>query len=151
MSHENPDTKTNDLWAKIGKTLKAGAETIVEGTKELTRAGKLRLELLALENERNKKHGDIGRKVHEMHKQGIVFPAELSPLFESVNDTEVRILAKKDEMEKARKEIESKEEPVETEGPTIGEETVGRFCTNCGAHVDEGHQYCSQCGHRLEQ
>ncbi len=150
MSQENPDAKVKDLWSKLSQTIKSGAETIVQETKELTRMGKLRVDLMALENERGRKHEDIGRKAHELHKEGIVFPEELSKLFESVNDTELRIQAKKAEIEKARKESEqAKEKPAEVEIVCEVLEKEGRFCTNCGAEAEQADVYCSQCGTKL--
>lgn len=150
MSQENPDAKVRDLWSKLSQTIKSGAETIVQETKELTRMGKLRVDLMALENERGRKHEDIGRKAHALHKEGILFPDELSELFESVNDTELRIQAKKDEIEKARKESEqAKEKPAEAEVVCEVPAKEGRFCTNCGAQAEEADLYCSQCGIKL--
>lgn len=131
-----------DLWARLGHTLRSSAETIVQETKELTRMGKFRVELMSLENERDRKFEDIGRSAHTLYKGGIAFPPEIGDLFTAVDVVEHRIDEKHQEIEKLRAS-ETKEKAVEK----VAEEK--QFCPQCGAQVMAGDVYCAKCGTRV--
>jgi ribosomal protein S27AE len=126
----------------LGHTLRSSAETIVQETKELTRMGKYRVELMSLENERDRKFEDIGRSAHTLYKGGITFPPELSELFTAVDVVERRIDEKRQEIERLRA-TEAKEK---VEEKVVEEKT---FCPQCGAAVVAGDVYCSKCGTRV--
>ena len=129
-----------DLWSRLGQTLRSGAETIVQETKELTRTGKLRVELMSLENERNRKFEDIGRSAHTLYKGGVTFPPELAELFAAVDLVERRIDEKRQEIESLRAtETKPEEQPAEE----------NMFCPQCGAKVNQGDFFCSKCGTRV--
>ncbi len=129
-----------DLWSRLGQTLRSGAETIVQETKELTRTGKLRVELMSLENERNRKFEDIGRSAHTLYKGGVTFPPELAELFAAVDLVERRIDEKRQEIESLRAaETKPEEKPAEE----------NMFCPQCGAKVNQGDVFCSKCGTRV--
>lgn len=127
-----------DLWSRLGQTLRSGAETIVQETKDLTRAGKFRVELMSLENERDRKFEDIGRSAHTLYKGGVTFPPELSELFAAVDLVEHRIDEKKQEIENLRAN-EAKEKAAEEK----------LFCPQCGAKVNPGDVFCGKCGTRV--
>ncbi len=63
------EKKGKELLSKLGRSIKIGAEALVQETKELTRIGKLKVELISLENERGKKFEEIGRLAHTLYKQ----------------------------------------------------------------------------------
>lgn len=129
-----------DLWSRLGQTLRSGAETIVQETKELTRTGKFRVELMSLENERNRKFEDIGRSAHTLYKGGVTFPPELAELFAAVDLVERRIDEKRQEIESLRAtETKPEEKPAEE----------NMFCPQCGAKVNQGDVFCSKCGTRV--
>ncbi|MGE5580101.1 MAG: zinc ribbon domain-containing protein [Bacillota bacterium] len=129
-----------DLWSRLGQTIRSGAETLVQETKELTRMGKYRVELMSLENERNRKFEDIGRSAHTLYKGGVTFPPELGELFAAVDLVERRIDEKRQEIENLRV-AETKPEPQPAEEAT--------FCPQCGAKIDQGDVFCSKCGTRV--
>lgn len=131
-----------DLWSRLGQTIRSGAETIVQETKELTRTGKFRVELMSLENERDRKFEDIGRSAHTLYKGGITFPTELSELFAAVDLVEHRIDEKRQEIEKIRAAEAKEKAEVEP-----AEERL--FCPQCGAKVTPGDVFCSKCGTRV--
>ncbi len=155
MSSREPDAKTRDIWAKLGKTIRSGAETIVQETKGLTRIGRLKLELMSLENERGRKFEEIGRAAHTLHKTGTMsMPEDLHGLLESVDDIESSIEAKNEEIDRVRHENQTAREasqesaaeesgeeqpPLESEGPHL-------YCRQCGRRLAEGDVFCSRCG-----
>lgn len=141
---QGPEGKAKDIWAKLGQTLRSSAETIVHETKELTRLGKFKVELMSLENERDRKFEDIGRSAHTLHKGGSTFPPELADLFLVVDDVERRIDQKRQEIEKLRAEgAESREKPA-------GKVTEGKsFCPQCGTELEAGDVFCAKCGTRV--
>ena len=144
MSQE-PSGKGRDLLTRVGQTLRTGAETIVQGTKELTRMGKLRLDLVMLENERDRKYEDIGRSAHALHKEGGAFPSELLDLFAAADDVERRIAEKRIEIESLHAEEAKDREKETAKSP---QETV--FCPQCGNRVDPGDLFCRKCGAKLQ-
>ena len=139
---QGPEGKARDIWSKLGQTLRTGAETIVQETKELTRLGKLKVELVSLENERDRMFEDIGRSAHTLYKGGGTFPPEMADLFAAVDDVERRI-------EEKRKEIESlrAEEVKEKEAVPASQEKL--FCPQCGAQAEPGDDFCRKCGAKL--
>lgn len=141
---QGPEGKAKDLWSKLGQTLRSSAETIVHETKELTRLGKFKVELMSLENERDRKLEDIGRSAHTLYKGGNTFPPEMAEIFLAVDDVERRIDLKRQEIEKLRAEgAEAKEKVVEK----VAEENL--FCPQCGAKLQAGDVYCAKCGTRV--
>ncbi len=138
---QGPDGR-KDLWSRLGHTIRSGAETIVQETKDLTKTGKFRVELMSLENERDRKYEDIGRSAHALHKKEIPFPAELSELFAAVDLVEHRIEEKRQEIESVRAaEAKDKAEAEAAESKS--------FCPQCGAKVTGGDVFCSKCGTRV--
>jgi len=145
---QGPEGKAKDLWARLGKTLRSGAETIVQETKELTKLGKLKVDLMSLENERDRKFEDIGRSAHVLYKGGGVFPPELADLFLAVDDVDSRIDAKRQEAEKLRAEGAEAKEKAAAEKAAVGKaaDEEQRFCTQCGAKLQPGDVFCPKCG-----
>ena len=138
---QGPDGR-KDLWSRLGHTIRSGAETIVQETKDLTKTGKFKVELMSLENERDRKYEDIGRSAHTLYKGGISFPAELSELFAAVDLVEHRIEEKRQEIESVRAaEVKDKAEAEAVEAKS--------FCPQCGAKVTGGDVFCSKCGTRV--
>ena len=164
MSQQGPDNKSKDIWTRLGQTLKAGAETIVQETKELTKIGKLKVELMSLENERSRKLEELGRAAHTLHKTGAMLPPELFELLRAADDIEVRIAEKKKEIETVRTEPQTEKpqagqdvappatppaEPIEAEpAEVVVQERF--FCGECGARVEPGNVYCVKCGAKLQ-
>ncbi len=158
MSTQGPDGKGRDLWTRLGKTIRAGAETIVQETKDITQIGKLRLDLMRLENERGRKFEDVGRSAHTLYKTGATMPPELYELLQAVDETESRIEEKKQEIDKVRSENDAEAQKAQetVEGQVFSE--VGStedvvenkiFCRHCGSQLNPGDNFCPRCGTKL--
>jgi len=102
LIEESPQRKTKIFLGKIGQTIKSGAETLVQETRELGMLSKLRLDVLALENEKSRKLEEIGKLVYDMYQKGQDLPEDLQYLFEAINEIEASIRAKNLEIEKLR-------------------------------------------------
>ncbi len=158
MSTQGSDGKGKDLWTRLGKTIRAGAETIVQETKDITKIGKLRLDLMSLENERGRKFEDVGRSAHTLYKTGATMPPELYELLQAVDETENRIEAKKQEIDQVRSENDAEAQKAQetadgeafTEvGGTEGVVENRLFCRQCGSQLNPGDNFCSRCGTKL--
>lgn len=144
MSH-NLEGKGRDLLSKLSRTIRSGAETLMQETKELTKVGKLKVEVLSLENERAKKFEEIGRLAHTLYKEGGTIE-QLHEHFEAIDEIEAKIDAKNKEIEKAPAEEVQKAESVSTPQ----DEAASRmYCTQCGALASEDDKFCSKCGNQL--
>ncbi len=164
MSTQGPEAKGKDLLSRVGKTIKAGAATIFQETKDLTKIGKLKLELMSLEDERGRKFEEIGTTAHALYKTGATMPADLHRLLGAVDGILARIEAKNIEIENVRVETEPRETPQDkTEAPVAQPAEPGAslppsavepserksFCQECGARLSEGDVFCSRCGTRV--
>ncbi len=158
MTPESPERKGKDLLAKIGQTLRSSAETLVQETRELTRAGKIKMELLSLENERGRRFEEIGRLAHTLYKGGTELPDDLKHLLAAVDEIEAKIDVKNQEAERLGKEggqagVESQAAPRplgvdETRSLDTPAEEPGesKFCPQCGSRVGMADKFCSKCG-----
>ncbi len=140
---------SKDLWSKIGHTIRTGAETLVQETKELTKVGKLKVELMSLENERGRKLEEVGRKAYALYRIGTAFPPELAQSFAAVDETEKRIEEKNREIEALKAEAEAKEK-AEAEKAAEKAAQAKAFCSQCGSTLRPGDVFCSQCGTRVQ-
>lgn len=137
-----------DLWSKLGQTLQSGAKTVVQETKDLGKQGKLRVELVSLENERNRKFADIGRSVHALYKGGTSLPPELADLFTTIDAIEDRIDEKRKDIEALKADEEKAEQ--KPEGETVEDKPAAKTeCPQCGAAIEPGDVFCSKCGARV--
>lgn len=163
-SQQGSEGKGRDIWSRLGQTLKAGAGTLVQETKELTKIGKLKVELMSLENERGRKLEEIGRAAHTLHKTGAMLPPELFELLRAADEIENRIADKSREIESVRTEPPQTEQaqaayPATPPGPALetppaqpAEVVVQErfFCGECGARVEPGNVFCGKCGAKLQ-
>lgn len=137
---------SKDIWSRLGQTIRSGAETIVQETKELTKVGKLKVELMSLENERGRKLEEVGRKAYALYRVGTAFPPELASDFASVDATENRIVEKNREIETLKTEADAKEKA----GAEKAVQELKVFCSQCGAELRQGDVFCSKCGTKVE-
>lgn len=137
---------SKDIWSRLGQTIRSGAETIVQETKELTKVGKLKVELMSLENERGRKLEEVGRKAYALYRVGTAFPPELASDFASVDETENKIVEKNREIETLKMEADAKEKA----GAEKAVQELKVFCSQCGAELRQGDVFCSKCGTKVE-
>ncbi len=162
LTPESPERKGKDLLAKIGQTLRSSAETLVQETRELTRVGKIKMELLSLENERGRKFEEIGRLTHTLYKGGTELPDDLKQLLAAVDEIEAKIDAKNQEAERLGKEgaVQADVEPTAAARPLGADETppldipveepgASKFCPQCGSRLGMADKFCSKCGTAL--
>ena len=132
---------SKDLWSKISQTIKTGAETLVQETKELTKMGRLKVELMSLENERGRRLQEVGRKAYALYRIGTAFPPELAQDFQAVDETEKRIEEKNREIEALKAEDEARE-ATRLEAERAAEKAADKearpkaFCSQCGTKVE---------------
>jgi hypothetical protein len=144
---------SKDLWSKIGHTIRTGAETLVQETKELTKIGRLKVELMSLENERGRKLEEVGRKAYALYRIGTAFPPELAQGFAAVDETEKRIEEKNREIEALKAEAEKEKAEAENAAAEKAAEKAAQdkgFCSQCGSGLRPGDIFCSQCGTRIQ-
>lgn len=159
MARQSYEKKGKDLFSKLGRTIMSGAETLMQETKELTRVGKLKMELLALENERGRRFEEIGRLAHTLYKEGADFEELKQPLA-GIDELEAKIDAKYEEIEKIPEEEvevevpvaepEDVEESIDITPTPPSDELVLHYCPQCGAQTEEDDKFCSNCGNPLE-
>lgn len=149
MSQQGNEGKGKDIWSRLGRSIRTGAGTIVQETKELTKVGKLKVELMGLENERGRKLEEIGSAAHTLHKTGAMLPPELFELLQAADEIENRISQKNKEIESVR--VESPP-PVLSEQAEPAEVVTSEqfFCGECGARVESGNVFCGKCGAKLQ-
>ncbi|MGI6631479.1 MAG: zinc-ribbon domain-containing protein [Bacillota bacterium] len=140
---------SKDIWTRLGQTIRSGAETIVQETKELTKVGKLKVDLMSLENERGRKLEEVGRKAYALYRIGTAFPPELAADFASVDETEKRIEEKNREMEALKLEAEAKEKAEAEKAAQRAAEEGKSFCSQCGGELRVGDVFCSKCGTKV--
>ncbi|HHX27847.1 MAG: zinc ribbon domain-containing protein [Bacillota bacterium] len=140
---------SKDLWSKIGQTIRTGAETLVQETKELTKVGRLKVELMSLENERGRRLEEVGRKAYALYRVGTAFPPELAESFAAVDETEKRIEEKNREIEALKAEAEAKEK-AGAEKAAEEEAKAKAFCSQCGSELRPADVFCSQCGTKVQ-
>ena len=136
---------SKDIWSRIGQTIRTGAETLVQETKELTKMGRLKVELMSLENERGRRLQEVGRKAYALYRVGTAFPPELAQDFQAVDETEKRIEEKNREIEASKAEDEAREAEKAAK-----EAQANAFCSQCGSELRPTDNYCSRCGTKVE-
>ncbi|MFA6472418.1 MAG: hypothetical protein WCU00_10295 [Candidatus Latescibacterota bacterium] len=62
--------ETQKLWGKIKKTVTDGVTVASEKTEEFTKFGKAKLDVLNTRRKITKKHGEMGRIIYTMLKEG---------------------------------------------------------------------------------
>lgn len=160
MGEESPEKKARDLFSKIGQTLKSGAEVLVQETRELSKVGKLKIDLLSLENERSRKFEEIGNLAYNAYKSGQSLPPELAGLFRDIDEIEISMCAKRHEIERLNgKDEQIKKGDDELEGnesvipgapdPSSSPFQEPLFCPHCGSRLSSGDRFCRQCGTRV--
>ncbi|HHY11001.1 MAG TPA: zinc ribbon domain-containing protein [Firmicutes bacterium] len=149
------EKRGKDLLSKLSRTIKSGAETLMQETRELTRVGKLKMELLSLENERGRKFEEIGRLAHTLHKQGADFD-QLNQHFAVIDEIEAKIDAKNKEIDRipAEETLRPDGKPEDTQEAESAcaspdEFELHMWCSQCGAPVGDDDKFCSKCGNPL--
>lgn len=112
-------------WGSITESAKKTAGDISEKTKIMAEKSKLKSKMNTEENNINKKYLDLGKLAYEMAKKQNIVIEEFD---EFVKDIDLGV----SEIEKLKREMEKLDGCV--------------FCSNCGASMPVGTEFCSKCG-----
>ncbi len=101
-------------WDDLAKSLKEGVDTVVEKTEELTRMGKIRVEIINLNRQIEKLFADLGGKAYHLmvdeQKRQISGNPEVKDCIARIKELEEKLKLKEAELENVKsKEEESKE------------------------------------------
>ncbi|HID95952.1 MAG TPA: hypothetical protein EYP53_07850 [Candidatus Latescibacteria bacterium] len=105
------------LWEKIKKGVRDGLSATVEKTDELTRTGKLKLDISAIRRDINRNFTELGRVVYRMiseeKAEEITTDQEVISLVEKINALQLGLKQKEEEL----REIREKKGEEEEAGP----------------------------------
>jgi len=105
------------LWEKIKKGVRDGLSATVEKTDELTRTGKLKLDISAIRRDINRNFTELGRVVYRMiseeKAEEITTDQEVISLVEKINALQLGLKQKEEEL----REIKEKKGEEEEAGP----------------------------------
>ncbi len=114
-----------NLWDDIAKTIREGVDTVVEKTEELTRIGRIKVDILNIKRNIDKNFSELGGRVYhllvEENKRQVAGDKEVKELLECIKILEKELNAKKAELEGIR----TKEEAGPPVGASQPEETPG--------------------------
>lgn len=95
------------LWDDIAKTIREGVDTVVEKTEELTRMGKIKVDIINIKRNVEKNFTELGGRVYhlmaEQNKTQISGDKEVKKILDSIKLLEKELQEKKAELEKVGK------------------------------------------------
>jgi hypothetical protein len=108
------------LWNKIKKGFQTGVSVTVEKTEELSRIGKLKLDIAAIRRELTRTFTQLGETIYqkaaEEKKPELWADEEAKTLIEKIKSLKLNIREKENELEKIREEKEKQKTESEAEG-----------------------------------
>ncbi|MFQ5754186.1 MAG: hypothetical protein ACE5HI_19540 [bacterium] len=111
-----------NLWDDIAKTIREGVDTVVEKTEELTRIGKIRVDIINIKRNIEKNFSELGGKAYhlmtEEKKIQIADDKEVKEVIECIKILEKELQNKKLELEKIKTKEEVKDKSTATTKPT---------------------------------
>jgi hypothetical protein len=112
----------SSLWEDITRTIREGVDTVVEKTEELTKIGKIKVDIINIKRNIEKNFAEMGGKTYhlivEEKKNQISKDKEIMELVECVKLLEKELEDKKKDLENVKKKTEgatSEEAEKETE------------------------------------
>lgn len=103
-----------NLWDDITKTIKEGVDTVVEKTEELTKIGKIKVDILGIKRNVEKNFTELGGKVYhlivEEKKTQIASDKEVKEIIDRIKVLEKELQDKKEKIERVKAKEEVKEE-----------------------------------------
>ncbi len=120
-----------NLWDDIAKTIREGVDTFVEKTEELTKIGRIKVDILNIKRNIDKNFSELGGRVYHLvveekksSGKDVLADKEVKELIECV-----KILAKELEDKKAELESIRAKEGEATEKPVRAQESKTRKTT----------------------
>ena len=108
------------FWEDVKKTVKEGLTVAVEKTEEVGKIGKVKIEILKLEKDRDKVLRDLGTEMHSLIKKNKSLAAtqsdKVKKMITKIDNLKKSLKAKENEIEKIKKDAESKSQANKTSG-----------------------------------
>ncbi len=127
-----------NLWDDIAKTIREGVDTVVEKTEELTKIGKIKIDILNIKRNVQKNFSELGGRVYHLiikeKKTAISADKEATEIIECIKILEKELDDKKSELEKVkskqRSTSESKSTTMTQDRKATAEESTGKSTTS---------------------
>ncbi len=107
-----------NLWDDIAKTIREGVDTVVEKTEELTKIGKIKIDILNIKRNVQKNFSELGGRVYQLiakeKKTEISTDKEAKEIVECIKILEKELDDKKSELEKVKSKQSSNSESKST-------------------------------------
>jgi hypothetical protein len=106
-----------NLWEDITKTIKDGVDTFVEKTEELTRIGRIKVDILNIKRKIEKNFTELGGKVYnlivEKNKTQVADDREVKAVLDRIKNLEKELRDKNVELTKVKtkEEVKAKAKP----------------------------------------
>jgi len=104
-----------NLWDDIAKTIREGVDTVVEKTGELTKIGRIKVDILNIKRRIEKDFTELGGKVYhfivEEKKTQIATDKEVQEIAERIKELENKLQNKNKEIEKIKAKEVTKDKP----------------------------------------
>jgi len=95
-----------NLWDDIAKTIREGVDTVVEKTEELTRIGRIKVDILNIKRNVEKNFSELGGRVYQLiskeKKTAISTDKEANEIIECIKILEKELDDKKSELVKVK-------------------------------------------------
>jgi len=95
-----------NLWDDIAKTIREGVDTVVEKTEELTRIGRIKVDILNIKRNVEKNFSELGGRVYQLiskeKKTAISTDKEAKEIIECIKILEKELDDKKSELVKVK-------------------------------------------------
>lgn len=105
-----------NLWDDIAKTIREGVDTVVEKTEELTKIGRIKVDLINIKRNIDKNFSELGGKVYhlivEEKKTQIASDSEVKKIIDSIKILEKELKDKESEIEKIKAEANKGAKPA---------------------------------------
>ncbi len=103
-----------NLWDDIAKTIREGVDTVVEKTGELTKIGKIKIDILNIKRNVEKNFSELGGRVYHLStkekKTAISTDKEANEIIECIKILEKELDDKKSALEKVKSKRRSNSE-----------------------------------------
>ena len=109
------------LWDDIAKTIREGVDTVVEKTQELTKLGKIKVDIINIKRNVEKNFSKLGGHVYHMiveeSKTQISGDKEVKELVDCIKILENELAEKKAELQNIRSSVRSEPDPAAEQAP----------------------------------
>ena len=115
------------IWEDLKTYVKQGATAVAEKTEELSKVGKIKIDIMGIERNLQKTLSELGGQVYHLaaddKKAKLLDDEKVQEIIEKVKDFETQLEEKKQELEEVGKE-KAEAEVAETDDVVVEEPTV---------------------------